>query len=81
MLDCTFVVKGTKPNVFIAMGVFITGALLIIHGMIMRDGIGLVHSFFDAKGWIMFNLKIVRILISFGLCLESYNLQFQREFS
>jgi len=55
-LDCTFVVKGTKPNVFNTVGVFITGALLMIRGMIMRDGIQLVHSFFDTKGWIMFIL-------------------------
>ena len=55
-LDCTFVVKGTKPNVFIVMAVFITGALLTIRGMTMRDGIRLVHFFFDAKGWIMFIL-------------------------
>ena len=49
-LDCTFVVKGPKPNVFIAMVVFITGALLTIRGMTMRDGIRLVYFFFDAKG-------------------------------
>ena len=55
-LDCTFVVQGTKPNVFIVMVVFITGALLTIRGMTMRGGIRLVHFFFDAKGWIMFIL-------------------------
>jgi len=55
-LDYAFVVKGTKRNVFIAMAVFITGVLTMIRGMIMRDGIRLVHFFFDAKGWIMFIL-------------------------